>query len=217
MNRPNFLRRLRLLMASAAALTLAACGGLPAPKVSAQNTYMLEAEPLSAAPQTRHDLVLEIGMPRARPGFDTPQMAYLQQPHALNYFVTSRWADTPARMLAPLVAHAIVQAQSFRSVVQTPAAIPADLRLDTEVIRLHQDFTRKPSRMRLTLRAQLIDTRGKRVLAERQFDETENAASEDAYGGVAAANRMLPRLLAKLAEFAANAPASALPGAADHR
>lgn len=212
MNRQNFRRRLRLLMASTVLLILAACGGLPAPKVPAQNTYMLEAEPLSAAPQTRHDLVLQIGMPRARPGFDTPQMAYLQQPHELNYFVTSRWADTPARMLAPLVAQAIARTQSFRSVVQTPAAIPADLRLDTEVVRLHQDFTRKPSRVRLTLRAQLIDVRGKRVLAERQFDETENAASEDAYGGVAAANRMLPRLLGQLAEFCIAAPSLDAPG-----
>ena len=214
MNRQDLRRRLRLTMASAAVLILAACSGLPAPKVSAQNTYMLEAEPLPAALQTRHELVLQIGMPRARPGFDTPQMAYLQQPHELNYFVTSRWADTPARMLAPLVAQAIAQTQSFRSVVQTPAAIPADLRLDTEVIRLHQDFTRKPSRVRLTLRAQLIDVRGKRILAARQFEETENAAGEDAYGGVAAANRMLPRLLGKLAEFCITASSLDSPGAA---
>ena len=55
--------------------------------------------------------------------------------------------------------------------------------------------------MELTLRVQLIDVRGKRVLATRVFDETENAPSDDAYGGVTAANAALQRVLEQIAEF----------------
>jgi cholesterol transport system auxiliary component len=187
-------------------LLLAACSVLPEPKTVSQNIYVLEAGPVIPAAQVKHDLVLAVSVPRALPGFDTPQMAYVQQPYELNYFATSRWADTPARMLEPIIAQAMLQTQSYRAVVQASGAIPADVRLDVELVRLQQDFTTRPSRVQLTLRAQLIDVRGRRLLAAQQFDEQETAASEDAYGGVAAANRLLQRVLGKLAEFCVNAP-----------
>ena len=186
-------------------LLLVACSGLSAPKVPSQNIYVLETEPAVQAAQVKRDLVLAVSVPRARPGFDTPQMVYVQQPHELNYFATSRWADTPARMLEPLIAHALEQTESFRAVVQTSGAIPADVRLDIELVRLQQDFQTRPSRVQLTLRAQLIDVHGKRFLAAQQFDEVENAASDDAYGGVSAANRLVQRVLGELAEFCVNA------------
>ena len=182
-------------------LLLAGCTGLPAPQAVSENIYVLEAQPVTKTAQARRDLVMAVGMPRARTGLDTPAMVYVQQPHELNYFVTSRWADTPARMLEPLLVQAMEQTGGFRAVVQETSAVPADVRLDTEIIRLQQDFTTQPSRLLLTLRAQLIDVRGQRVLAVRLFDESENVASDNAYGGVTAANRAVQRLLGQLADF----------------
>lgn len=198
-----------------AALLLAACGGLTAPQVASQNIYVLESGPAIQAAQVKRDLVLAVSAPRVLAGFDTPRMAYVQQFHELNYFATNRWADTPARMLGPLIAHALEQTESFRAVVQTSGAIPADVRLDTELVRLQQDFKTRPSRVQITLRAQLIDVRGKRLLAARQFDEVETAASDDAYGGVAAANRLVQRVLGELAEFCVDASGHELKGGAN--
>ena len=81
------------------------------------------------------------------------------------------------------------------------SAVPADLRLNTELIHLQQNFMTRPSHVDLALRAQLIDVRSKRVIASRLFDETENAPSDDAYGGVTAANSALQRVLEQIAEF----------------
>ena len=107
-------------------------------------------------------------------------------------------------MLEPLLVQAMEQTGSFRAVVRRPGAVPADIRLDTELIRLQQDFVTRPSRVQLTLRAQLIDVRGQKVLAVKQFDEVENAASDNAYGGVTAANRAVQRMLDQLADFCVN-------------
>ncbi|MDO9372078.1 MAG: ABC-type transport auxiliary lipoprotein family protein [Gammaproteobacteria bacterium] len=190
-------------------MLLVGCAGLPsAPQVQSSNIYVLDARPAIKAAQAKRDLVLAVSLPRARPGFDTPQMAYVRQPHTLDYFAANQWADTPARMLWPLLAQALEQAGSFRAVVQTPGVVPVDVRLDPELIRLQHDFSTQPSRIQLTLRAQLIDVRSKRVLAVKLFDEAENAASDDAYGGVTAANRALQRVLAQLADFCIDAAAS---------
>lgn len=183
---------------------LAGCAGFSAPQAASQTIYVLESQRGTNTVQVRRNLVLAVSKPQTRPGFDTPQMVYVQQPHELNYFVTSRWADTPARMLGPLLVQAMEQTGGFRAVVQVPGALPGDVRLDTELIRLQHDFVTRPSRVLLTLRAQLIDVRGERVLAVRLFDESETAASDNAYGGVTAANRALQRMLDQLADFCVN-------------
>lgn len=196
MNSKNALAILTL-----SAMLVVGCTALQAPRMESPALYLLEARPAAAAKRPQSDLVLAVNPPSARPGFDTPQMAYVRQPHKLDYYVKSRWADTPSRMLAPLLAQAMEQDGTFRAVVRTTNPVPADLRLDTELIRLQQNFATQPSRVELTLRAQLYDVKGKKELALREFDVAENAASEDAYGGVAAANRALERVLGQLTDF----------------
>lgn len=188
-----------------AAVLLAGCTSLTTPQGSSPNIYVLDARPSVQVSPIKHDVVLAVNTPQARPGFETTQIAYLQQPHELNYFANSRWTSTPARMLQPLLLQALEQSAAFRAVVRSASAIPADMRLDIELIRLQQDFTAHPSRVQMTLQAQLIDLRGKRVLAVQQFDATENAVSEDAYGGVSAANRLAQRVLGHVTEFCVTA------------
>jgi len=198
----------RVIAGCAVIALLAACTALQPPQVEQASTYVLEAMPAAGAQRPRRDLVLEVSMPRARPGFDTPQMAYTRRANALDYFARHRWADTPAHMLAPLLAQALEQSGSFRAVVQSPSLATAQLRLDTELVRLQQDFSARPSRVQLTLRAQLIDADTRRVLAAAEFDETEAAPSDDPYGGVIAANRALARLLERLVAFCTEAGAA---------
>ena len=198
----------RVIAGFAVVALLAACTALQPPQVEQASTYLLEAMPAAGAPRPKRDLVLEVSAPRARPGFDTPQMAYTQRANALEYFARNRWADTPARMLAPLIAQALEHSGGFRAVVQAPSLAAAHLRLETELVRLQQEFGARPSRVRLTVRAQLIDADSRRVLASAAFDETEAAPSDDPYGGVIAANRALARLLERLAKFCAEAPAA---------
>lgn len=185
----------------ALAALLAGCAGLQPVQAPSPNLHVLQATPVVTAAPVKRDLVLEVSVPRAWPGFDTPQMAYVQKPYALDYFANSRWADAPAHMVGPLIARALEQTGSFRAVVQTPSGVPADLRLTGELIRLQQNFTTRPSKVELTLRVELIDVRARRVLAARVFDETETAPSDDAYGGVTAASAALQRVLAQVAEF----------------
>ena len=191
--------------AAACALILApligGCAALQPPRVESPTLYLLDAQLAAAVPRSQRGLVLAVEAPRARPGFATPQMAYVRQPPKLDYYAKNRWVDTPSRMLAPLLAQALAQSGSFHAVVQTPSLVAADLRLDTELIRLQQDFATEPSRVQLTLRAQLIDVKTNKVLAAKEFDEVEPAPSDDAYGGAVAANRALQRLLDQLSDF----------------
>jgi cholesterol transport system auxiliary component len=200
------MKRARTLATGALAISavlLAGCAGIPPTQMEAPTIYVLDARPAERSARPQRDLVLVVSVPRARAGFDTAQMAFVREPHELEYFAKSRWADTPSRMLAPLLVQALEQAGGFRAVVQAPNAVPADLRLDTELVRLQQNFATRPSQVELALRAQLVDVRSRRVLATAEFEEVEPATREGAYGGVIAANRALQRILVRLAEFCA--------------
>jgi cholesterol transport system auxiliary component len=199
---PDMVYRALLLLSSV--LLLTACTSLPTPQTINPNTYVLDALPAKPPARTKQNIVLAISTMQARPGFDTAQIAYVQKPYELNYFATSRWIEPPAHLLTPLLVQAMQQSGGFRAVVPAPDVVPADIRLDTELVQLRHNFETRPSRVELTLRATLIDVRGRRVLAVRQFDDAENAASEDAYGGVVAANRLLQRLLGELANYCIN-------------
>ena len=185
------------------AVLLAGCVGMSPPQAEAPAIYVLDARPAERPARPQRDLVLVVSVPRARAGFDTAQMAFVRAPHELEYFAKSAWADTPSRMLAPLLVQALEQDGGFRAVVQAPSAVPADLRLDTELVRLQQNFATRPSQIELALRAQLVDVRSRRVLATAEFEEVEITSREDAYGGVIAANRALQRILVRLADFGA--------------
>jgi cholesterol transport system auxiliary component len=141
----------------------------------------------------------------AAAGFDSQRIIYVREEHKLEYFANSEWVDPPARMLSPLLVSAVVKTGAFRAVVLTPSAAAGDLRLDTEIIRLQHEFQAQPSRVRFTLRAYLVENKGRRVLGWREFDVVVPAASENPYGGVVAANRAVQSVLADVAAFCAAA------------
>lgn len=184
-------------------LLLAGCGILP--DKTAISTFVLDAR---AVPQTaRHPLnkVLLVGAPRAEPGFDSTLIAYTRAPLTLDYYSKSQWADTPARMLAPLLVGALDGARAFRAVIAAPTAADADLRLDVTLILLQQEFFAKPSQTRVALRASLIDLKTSRVLMAERYEALEPAPSEDAFGGVRAANTALGKLLREISASAIKA------------
>lgn len=185
-------------------LVLGACSALGPSATAPPSFYVLESLASVAPPSMPASApTLIINPTHAAAGFDSARIIYVREAHRLDYFAHSEWVDPPARMLTPLLVSATESAGAFRAVVATPSAAAADLRLDTEIVRLQHEFLSRPSRVRFTLRADLVDNKTRRVVARREFDASVAAASEDAYGGVVAANRAVQTTLKELAAFVA--------------
>lgn len=191
------------IAAALVALVLAGCATLRPTEAEPVRTYLLEAQFDRTEQVKPIPLVLTVSPPRAAPGYDTERMAFVRQPHRLEYFAKNRWAETPAKMLGPLLVRALEQRTGFKAVTPAGGMVKGDLRLDTEITLLQQEFTPSPSRLHMKLRVQLVEQASYRVLATQVFDAVEAAPADDPYGGVVAANRMLPRLLGQIADFAA--------------
>ena len=217
MNSSSFARPCRLGAAGLLLTVAGGCGALfPTTTTTQPSFYSLDSAPRAApgaAPAAAPTLI--INPPHAAAGFDSSRIIYVREAHKLEYFSHNEWVDTPARMLAPLIVAAVENSGTFRAVVLTPSAAAGDLRLDTEIVRLQHDFGSQPSRVRFTLRAYMVDSTTRRVLASREFDETVAAASRDPYGGVVAANRAVQSVLEQLASFCATAAGNWQPPAVE--
>jgi cholesterol transport system auxiliary component len=147
-----------------------------------------------------------INPPHAAAGFETAKLIYLRNSYQLEYYSQSEWVAPPARMLSPLIVERLMRTGNFKAVVLTPSAVLADLRLNTEVIRLQHEFidTTGPSKVRFTLRAYVMDEKTRKVLANRQFEAIVNAPSENAAGGVIAANLASQLIMDDLAAMVTN-------------
>jgi cholesterol transport system auxiliary component len=210
MNKPSFNHSGRIFAAGLCLATLGGCNAL-SPTTAAHPDYYALDHVQSAAPVVMPAAAptLIINPPHATAGFSSPRIIYVREAHKLEYFANSEWVDPPARMLAPLLVAATANSGAFRAVVPTPSAAAGDLRLDTEIIRLQHEFGTLPSRVRFTLRANLVDNKTREVLAWQEFDTSVAAASEDAYGGVVAANRAVATVLENVSAFCAEAARNA--------
>lgn len=196
-NHPQSSKRFVLLLA----LVLSGCASLS--QTESAHTYLLEAKFERAAQPKPIPLTLIISQPRAAPGYDTDRMVYVRQPHLLESFAQNHWAETPARMLSLILVNALETRTGFKGVVAAAGMTKGDLRLDSEIMMLRQDFSSLPSKVHMVLRIQLVEQESYRVLATQIFDASEPAPTDDPKGGVIAANRLLPKLLDQIAEFVA--------------
>lgn len=196
----------RALAAAAVALLMTACTAIVPRPPAVQNIFVLNtAFPPQASANPGHGSgpTIVVTPPRAAPGFDTPRFAYVPRSNEISYYANSRWAEAPPEMLEPLLIQALEATGEFHAVVKSSSPVPGDLRLDTEIIHLQQEFLAKPSRLRFTVRAQVLDLKQRRVLATRTFDVVEEAPGDNAYGGATAAEAAAGKVLRQVAALAA--------------
>ena len=192
----------RLLMA-VLILFAAACSLPGKPQTQARQTYLLQGNASAAAATgaaSKPCLSLRVSTPVSAPGFGTARMAYSTQPQRLDYFAFHEWVDTPARMLAAMMENRLDASGLVGAVLTGSADVATDLRLDSELKRLQQDFNGADSMLTLEIKLSLVDVTGRRLLDAKTFSYTENA-SADPQAGVAAANRAAERFLADMTEF----------------
>ena len=185
---------------------VSACSNLLSKQPLQMTYYSLDASesqtPINDYANVNNSLpTLIINQPKATAGFDTRRMMYTRAPHKLEYFAQNEWIDTPAHMLQALLVETIANTRSFKAVLSKQDRVKSELRLDCEIVKLIQSFTVKPSQVQFILRATVIDNVTNKVIAYREFDERENAISDDPNGGATAANRAVNAALEKLALF----------------
>jgi cholesterol transport system auxiliary component len=194
----------KLLLSAVCWLAAGGCTLLPNGEAQPVRTYVLTLEPSASNPWpscASSNGALLVTLPREQAGFNTTGIAYLQRPHEIKYYAYNEWAEPPSRLLVPLLVQGMEKTNCWVTVAQPATAVRADYRLDTEILNWQQEFVSDSSRVRLSVKAQLVDTQKREVLSARRFEIVEAAPTDDAYGAVVGMNRAAARLLKEIAEW----------------
>lgn len=172
---------------------LAACQPITLPTV---NTFTFQTAKFNNYTTQHTNKVLLISTPSAAPGYKTNKIAYSQRPYEIKYFTRNEWVDPPAQMLLPLMSEAINRSNHYRAVVSEPYTGLADLRLDSQIVALKQQFDHNQnSVMIVELNIQLIDLHSNKVIFGHTFDVQEPIRQKQIYAAITATNVALEKLL----------------------
>ena len=145
--------------------------------------------------------ILLIPVATTQPEFDTVAIARARDPQALDYYKKGHWADTPGRMLTPLIVQMLESTGAFAAVVIPTNYSEGDLLLELDVIRLQHELWVQPSRVRLAVRGKLFDLASGHVLGTQIFETVAVTPDEGAAGVARAADAALAQMLAQLRDF----------------
>jgi cholesterol transport system auxiliary component len=190
-----------LLMLAVAHSLLVACSPV---KTVVTNQYKLDtfSDKTLTNKLTRQSIL--ITQPEAMAGYQTNEMMYVNKLFELNSFTHSAWVSPPADMIYPLIVQSVQRSGYFYAVASSPNTEETDYRLDTQLIKLQQNFLTKPSTVDFVVKAVLSNSKDNRVVASRIINQHIRCPLENPYGGVLAANIATRQFTAELSSFIVN-------------
>ncbi len=162
-------------------------------------TLPTRSTPLSTSSQTHQTLLLN--PMAANPGFTTNNMIYVTNMAQLRQYSIHQWVSPPAQMLLPILAQKIEAKNYFHAVMISPSAGEADLRLDTRLLVLEQEFVTPLSQVRCAVEATLINAKNRHVIASQRFQVIVPASGNNPQSGVVAANLAAQQIADQIADF----------------
>ncbi len=190
------LKRVILLFA---VLLLTAC--LSPVNITQKNNYVLNTTPpMSHTPRTNPQILL-VSMPRLDAIMNDNNMVYLDGQHQIGYFSLNRWAAKPNEMFYTLLLNTLQQQSGFRAVVSSPYSGKSDLQLNIVNFSIVQDFTVRPSVVRVKMDARLTTANQQSILKTRAIQASVATSVDTPEAGVVAANQAVAQCLTKLIVF----------------
>lgn len=179
-------------------IALAACSPV---KIPVTNQYQLSAYSGKKFSKMKRPISLWVTVPEAVAGYQTEQMIYMDKPYQLSAFVKNAWANPPADMIYPLMIQSLQETNFFHAVMSSVYSQGADYRLDTQLLKLQQNFLKRPSVLELSVKVVLTRVENNQVLASKIIQEEVRCPANTPYGGVMAANQATRQLTAHVDSF----------------
>jgi cholesterol transport system auxiliary component len=96
------------------------------------------------------------------------------------------WTERPSRRITELLVMRLERERLFKTVATAVSGVQGNLILNTHLMEFYHDAESSPSRVRITMTAELMDPVARVLLARRIFDQSAPARTDDAPGAVQA-------------------------------
>lgn len=204
MNSPLPKKWCLILLGISLSLGVSSCSLFSSGSVQKDN-FKLEAVSTRQFAKGHSAKSIVVSQPSAAAGYEDTSMQYMQQNYKIGTFAKNEWLAPPAEMLQPLLVQSLKNTGYFRAVTPAPFAGITNLRLDTQLVKLQQNFVTKPSHIEFVIQATLVNAHKSTLIASQRFTAQVNAPADNPYGGVIAANIACQQLMEQIAAFTVRA------------
>jgi cholesterol transport system auxiliary component len=135
--------------------------------------------------------------------YDTDQLVFSRSPDTRGLYQFARWTERPGKRFAELM-RTRLDHQGAWNVSASGGYVRDDLVLDTKLVEFYHDAVSDPGQVRLVLRADLIDTRQRKLLGHRVFEQQVPLTRYDAAGAAQASSLAVSRVLDDLTVWLAS-------------
>jgi cholesterol transport system auxiliary component len=191
------MNKLAILLTTSLTL-LSACSAIKNPVTHQYQLNAFSSEKIASAPT--HTTLL-ITPTEAVNGYQTEQMHYSTQQYSLNNFVKNSWFSPPATMFYPLLIQSIQHSGYFHAISSGSYNSKTDYRLDTQLLKIQQNFITKPSVLELKIKVVLSHVDDNKIIASKIFSQYIQCPEDSPYGGVVAANQASEKLTHDITHF----------------
>lgn len=192
------IRFLIILLMSLSALT--SCSVFGPVNTKPQTNYVLNQLP-SVPIKRPSPLTLYVAPPQTNSLYNTREMAYSTAHYQIGYYANHLWADQPSEMVQTLLVQTLQNTRHFHAVVTSGLEGNVTYILNTQIIKLLQDYTRAPGQFYLTVQVQILRASDNHIIATKEFSFSETIYQPGPYAGVVAANRATARALSAITRF----------------
>jgi cholesterol transport system auxiliary component len=173
-------------------ILLAACGPVSVP---VDNLYQISD--YAYVKTKKPNLSLIISAPTAVAGYQTSDMLYVDKPYEIASFVHNSWQRPPNVMLYSLLLQSLQH--NFGIVTTVLSSDVANYRLDTEIIKLQQNFLDEQSHIDFVVRVTVVANTDEKVIFTKTFSYSEKS-DKTPVGGVIATNAVVKKFTEELSE-----------------
>ncbi|MDA8129212.1 MAG: ABC-type transport auxiliary lipoprotein family protein [Betaproteobacteria bacterium] len=152
------------------------------------------AAPAAGADDSAHVPTLLVRNTTAGGFYDSDQLVFSRSPGTRGQYQFARWAERPGGRFAELLRTRLDRLGRYR-IAPPGGIVRGDLLLDTRLVEFYHDAVQPPGKVRLVVRAELVDLRQHRLVGRRVFEQQVPVTTYDAAGAARASNEAVGRLL----------------------
>ena len=189
-------------------LALTGCSILP-PGPGSKTAYVLEnrvCQPPSEKKPEAPSLILRD--PTAAQLINSHKIIFRKDLATRSYYQLAEWVEPPPSRFAALLLEALECSALFKSVTLRSKSTDAQFALQTELVEFMHDTVSDPTKVLVTVRAELIDLESRQIMDTRTFTKSLELTQSDAPTAVAqfnsATNLILDDLVAWLGQLMHN-------------
>jgi len=174
-----------VVLVTAAIAALSGCASL-GPRETPRYYVLTAASAKPGAVSTPRASTLLVVPTVASTFYETQEIVYSRAPGVRAYYVFHMWTERPSRQITELLIMRLERERLFKTVATAVSGVQGNLILNTHLMEFYHDAESSPSRVRITMTAELMDPVARVLLARRIFDQSAPARTDDAPGAVQA-------------------------------